>query len=696
MSARYSDFGRYRCTDRCMNVPPDSTQPTAAPIDEAERIRLALDAGAIVGTWVWDIPNDRISADERFAHTFGLPVEQCAKGLSFKEISTPVHPDDIETLKAAVSEAMGRGGPYRCEYRVLQSDGVYRWVEASGRVELNAEGQPIRFPGVLLDIEQRRSAEAERDRVASLLRTFTAAVPGVVYAKDLDGRMLVANQGTTQLIGKPPSFYIGKTDLEFLEDKDQALHVMETDQRIMRGAKAEQIEELVSMPDGSATVWLSLKAPLLDDSGTVIGLIGSSIDVTARKNAEEELQELNRTLEERVAQAIAEREAAEAAMRQSQKMEAVGQLTGGIAHDFNNLLAGISGSIELMKLRLAQGKVDDIERYLSIAQGATQRAAALTHRLLAFARRQTLAPVPTRVNELIKGMEQLLCHSVGPSVEIKLRLAADLWPSLLDPAQVENALLNLCINSRDAMPNGGCILIETFNTYLGPGAELDSDLCPGEYLVISVSDTGIGMSTDVLARAFEPFFSTKAIGNGSGLGLSMIYGFVQQSGGQVRLSSQAGVGTTVCLYLPHHSVESDTQVDDTPPVVDSGRATPGKTVLVVEDESSIRVLVVELLAGLGYEVLEASDSNTGLLLLNSNAPIDLLVTDVGLPGTVNGRQMADLGRQFRPGLPVLFMTGYAQSHVLENCHMQPSTGVLTKPFALDALLAHVNALVNLR
>ena len=678
-----------------MNVFPakgNTAGPTVAVIDEAERVQLALDAGAIVGTWVWDIPNDCINADERFTRTFGLTAEQCAGRLSFAQVAASIHPEDRARVLAYIEDAKRHGGHYRCEYRVLQGDGVYRWIEANGCAELDPAGRAVRFPGVLLDIEQRKSAEAERDRISSLLKNFAAAVPGVVYAKDLEGRMLVANHGTTQLIGKPPSFYLGKTDLEFLEDKDQARQIMETDQRIMRSGKAEQVEENVSMPDGSAVVWLSVKAPLLDDAGQVIGLIGSSIDITAKKNAEAALQELNRTLEARIADAIAEREAAEAAMRQSQKMEAVGQLTGGIAHDFNNLLAGISGSLEMAKMRLSRGRTEDVERYLGIAQSATQRAAALTHRLLAFSRRQNLAPVPTNINELIRGMEELLRHAVGPSIDIKTRLANDLWPSVLDPAQVENALLNLCINSRDAMPSGGSILIETFNTHL-QADNLDPELGPGKYLVIRVADTGFGMPPEVLSRAFEPFFSTKPVGAGSGLGLSMIYGFAQQSGGQLKIQSEVGRGTTVCLYLPHHDVELQ-DMDDSAPEVELGLVAPDKTILVVEDESSIRLLVVELLTGLGYEVIEAADSNAGLLLLNSNAPIHLLITDVGLPGAVNGRQMADIGRQSKPDLPVLFITGYAQSHVLGNSHLEPLTGVLTKPFALDALASHVDALIN--
>ncbi|RZI79787.1 MAG: PAS domain-containing sensor histidine kinase, partial [Pseudomonas sp.] len=501
-----------------------------------------------------------------------------------------------------------RGGRFRCEYRVRQEDGCYRWVEANGRAELDEQGMAVRFPGVLMDIEGRRVAEAERDRANALLRTFTAAVPGVVYAKDRQGRMLVANHGTTQLIGKPPEVYLGKTDLEFLEDEAQARQVMANDQRIMDSGQAEQIEERVDMPDGSVAVWLSVKAPLLSDAGEVIGLIGSSMDVTARKNAESALLELNRTLEVRISVAVAEREAAQAALRQAQKMEAVGQLTGGIAHDFNNLLAGISGSLDLIRLRLNQGRTADLERYLGVAHGAAQRAAALTHRLLAFSRRQTLVPVETDVHALIGGMEELIRRTVGPAISLKVELAAQASACLVDPAQVENALLNLCINSRDAMPGGGRILISTRDQRLTTGPELDPELSPGNYLSICVADSGTGMSTEVLGKAFEPFFTTKPVGAGTGLGLSMIYGFAKQSGGQVRIESEPGKGTRVLLQLPGH-----TTAVDAPQAQPGERAEPtaaaGETVLVVDDESSVRMFVSETLGSYGYVVIEAARSS---------------------------------------------------------------------------------------
>lgn len=336
---------------------PFAPQPLPPSEQEAvEQLQLALDSGAVVGTWVWDIIADQLTGDERFARTFGLCPKLCAKGLPLELVIASIHPDDSARVDKSIEDALQNSETYRCEYRVLHKDGLYRWVEASGKIERDSRGKPVRSPGVLLDIDSRRIAEDERDRLNELLRIFTAAVPGVVYAKDLEGRMLVANRGTAELIGKPPEFFIGKTDLEFLDDQQQARVLMETDRRIMQNNVSEQIEEQVNLPDGSAATWLSTKAPLLDENGEVIGLIGSSVDVTARKKAEEAVRELNQTLEQRIEQAVFEREQIEDALRHSQKMDAVGQLTGGIAHDFNNLLAGISGSLELITKRLAQGR----------------------------------------------------------------------------------------------------------------------------------------------------------------------------------------------------------------------------------------------------------------------------------------------------------------------------------------------------
>ena len=411
-------------------------------------------------------------------------------------------------------------------------------------------------------------------------------------------------------------------------------------------------------------------------------------DITSRKKAEEAMLRMNETLEARVAEAIAERKQAEEALRQSQKMEAVGQLTGGIAHDFNNLLTGIIGSLDLLQVRLRQGRTTEIDRYVAAAQGASKRAAALTHRLLAFSRRQTLDPKQTDVNRLVIGMEELIRRTVGPQITLEVVTAGGLWSTLIDSSQLESALLNLCINARDAMPEGGRITIETANKWLDDRAAKDRDLPPGQYLSLCVTDTGTGMTPDVIARAFDPFFTTKPIGQGTGLGLSMVYGFVRQSGGQVRIYSEVGHGTTMCLYLPrHYGNAAENVVTDAPATSTPARS--GKTVLVVDDEPSVRMLVTEVLEELGYISVEASDGPAGLRMLQSDMRIDLLITDVGLPGGINGRQLADAARTTRPDLRVLFITGYAENAIIGNGQLEPNMGVLTKPFVMETLARRI-------
>ncbi len=383
----------------------------------------------------------------------------------------------------------------------------------------------------------------------------------------------------------------------------------------------------------------------------------------------------------------------EDALRQSQKMEAVGQLTGGLAHDFNNLLAGISGSLQMLDTRIAQGRLDAAPRYIEAAQGGAKRAAALTQRLLAFSRRQTLDPRPVNANRLIGEMEDLVRRTVGPGVQVEVVGAGGLWLTLVDPNQLENALLNLAINARDAMPDGGRITIETANKWLDDRAAKDRELPPGQYVSLCVSDTGTGMTAEVKARAFDPFFTTKPLGAGTGLGLSMIYGFVRQSGGQVRIYSELGQGTTMCLYLPRYMGEDDDGGSDAPPV-HATYGGHGETVLVIDDEAVIRMLIVDVLEGAGYNAIEAPDGAAGLKVLQSDARVDLLITDVGLPGGMNGRQVADAGRVLRPGLKVLFITGYAENAVVTNGHLDPGMQVITKPFAIDALGEKIRQMID--
>lgn len=538
-----------------------------------ERVQLALDAGAILGTWFWDISRDRLTVDEAFTHAFGVDPALELGDLSLADVIGNVHPDDRAALRAAMNEAIARGGQYAHQYRVRRADGRYYWIEANGRVDLGPDGTPLHFPGVLMDIEKRRAVEAERDRAAASLRA------------------------------------------------------------------------------------------------------------------------LNDTLEQRVAERTAELMRAEEQLRQAQKMEAVGQLTGGLAHDFNNLLAGISGWLQVLSMRLSQGRLTDFEKYVMSAQEAVRRAASLTHRLLAFSRRQTLDPRPTNVNALVNGMTDLIQRTVGPGIKVDAVGAPDLWPALVDHGQLENALLNLCINARDAMPDGGRITVETANQHIDMETARQLDMPAGAYLSLSVTDTGTGMTPDVIAKAFDPFFTTKPIGMGTGLGLSMIYGFAKQSGGQAKLYSEVGRGTTARVYLPRHLGEAGSEPADARTSQAAG-ATASETVLVVDDEPSVRELISHVLEELGYTVIEANDSAAGLRVLQSDVRIDLLVSDVGLPGGMNGRQMADAGRQTRRDLKVLFITGYAESSVIGDGQLEPGMQVLTKPFDLETLTAKVRQLVE--
>jgi PAS domain S-box-containing protein len=381
---------------------------------------------------------------------------------------------------------------------------------------------------------------------------------------------------------------------------------------------------------------------------------------------------------------LTEQRHAEEALRQSQKMDAIGQLTGGIAHDFNNLLTAVMGSLELMQGRIAQGRAGEIGRYVAAAQGASKRAAALTHRLLAFSRRQTLSPTLTDVNRLIRGMEDLIRRTIGPQIELDVAATANLWMTQVDQNQLENALLNLCINARDAMPDGGRLTVEAGNFRVDERMAREGDMLPGQYVSLSVSDTGSGMTPEVISRAFDPFFTTKPIGSGTGLGLSMIYGFAKQSGGQVRIYSEIGRGAMVCIYFPRF-MSGDEPMPVGTELVTAPRATPGETVLVVDDEEVVRMLVIEVLEDLGYTSLEAVDGASGLKILRSSARIDLLVTDVGLPGGMNGRQLADAARALRAELKILFITGYAENAVINHGHLEVGMQIMTKPFPMEAL-----------
>ena len=404
------------------------------------------------------------------------------------------------------------------------------------------------------------------------------------------------------------------------------------------------------------------------------------------------LQRTLETLEQQVEERTAQLRNNEEALRQSQKMEAVGQLTGGIAHDFNNMLTGIIGSLELLRRRVSHGKLDDLDSLIDLGVTSANRAAGLTHRLLAFSRRQSLDSKPVEINQLVTSMGELLQRSINESIALDMRLSDPLWTAEADRNQLESALLNLVINARDAMPNGGNLTVETSNRHLDSVfTAAYGTLQPGDYVELSVSDTGCGIPESVMGRVFDPFFTTKPIGQGTGLGLSMIYGFARQSGGHVTIHSEVAKGTTVSLFLPRFVGEILVAEAVNPALLPFANA--GETVLIVEDDPAVRVLVSAVLKELGYAYVEAGDANTAVPIIESDQRIDLMISDVGLPG-MNGRQLAEIGRQIRPGLKVLFITGYAEHAAVRGGFLDPGMQLITKPFTFDLLTAKVREMIQ--
>ena len=499
----------------------------------------------------------------------------------------------------------------------------------------------------------------ERSRIWNVTQDLLVIV-------DRNGVWRTVNPAWTRTFGWSEAELLNRTS-EWLEHPDDGGLTRMDVGHLIQGNLTVRFESRFRHKDGSYR-WLSWTG--VPDQDRIFAV---ARDVTAEKAATERLK------------------ATEEALRQSQKMEAVGQLTGGIAHDFNNLLTGIVGSLDLLQIRLNQGRTDNAARYIEAAMISANRAAALTHRLLAFARRQPLIPKGVDVNQLIVSLEDLLRRTIGETIDLKIATAANLWCTLCDPNQLENALVNLAINARDAMPEGGKLTISTADARLDDATADTPALPPGDYICIAVTDTGTGMSAEVAARAFDPFFTTKPIGQGTGLGLSMIYGFARQSNGHATIDSRLGEGTSIRLYLPRY--QGGVAAPHRSAARASEHAASGETVLVVEDEPIVRGVILEMLQDQGFRTLEAVDGPSGLRLLRSRARIDLLVTDVGLPG-LTGRQLADQARETRPGLKILFMTGYAESAARSQGFLQPGMEMITKPFELDNLSRKIRSMVS--
>jgi PAS domain S-box-containing protein len=615
----------------------------------------------------WQVSPDLLAVmREDFRFETSNPAWGLVLGWSDDELSAMtfcdlVHPEDAERSHVAFG-ALSKNHPVlNFENRYRRKDGNYRWLSWVAV----PEGKKLYCSARDITAEKQQ-AEQLAARTAELDCLWDIS-PDLLATIDFNGIFLRVNPAWSTVLGREPAEMIGSHVLDLAHPDD-----LESTQMALTHTTGDVLplfENRYRHKDGSYR-WIGWT-----------GAPGNGMIFTIGKHMTSEKQrfEALRTAEE--------------ALRQAQKMEAVGQLTGGLAHDFNNLLMGVSGNIELLRNRVAKGRIEDLERYINAALEASRRAAALTHRLLAFSRRQTLDPKPTDVDHLVGDMLELIRRTVGPSITMQVNPSDALWPTLVDPHQLENALLNLCLNARDAMPDGGHLRIETANTPLDAQAAHELELPPGQYVALRVSDDGSGMTPEVVKRAFDPFFTTKPIGMGTGLGLSMIYGFARQSGGGVQIQSTPGRGSNVSIYLPAHTDITPVHAHAPGPQESQPHRSVGETVLVVDDEPSVRLLVSEVLIDLGYQVLEADSGAPALTILQSQQGVDLLISDVGLPGGMNGRQLADAARQLRPELKVLFVTGYAET-ALGHGTLAPGMHVLTKPFSIPTLTVRVKELLE--
>ena len=718
-----------------------------------ERFQLAIEAAQAIGTWDWDIANDRVVTNARFAELYSVDPERAAQGAPIAEFVEGIHPDDRDRVDQAIQDCFGSGGEFAEEYRLLQRDGSVRWVFARGRCHYGVDGKPTRMPGATVDITDRKLAEEALRQKSEALEILNRTGSAIAAELDTERVVQTVTDAGVQLTGAQfGAFFYNVLNeagesymlyaLSGVPREAFASFPMPRNTAVFAptfaGDGVVRSDDITAdpryghnaprrgMPDGHLPVRSYLAVPVKSRGGEVLGGIffghsetavfgqaaedimsglaaqaaiaidnarlfqAAQREIAQRTEAEVELQKLNSTLEEAVTAEIDRRARAEDALRQAQKMEAVGQLTGGVAHDFNNLLTVIMGGLDTIR-RARPEETARIRRSADMAMQGAQRAASLTARLLAFSRRQPLEPKPLELNLLVRDMTELLHRTLGEQIELEGVLAPRLWPVEVDPNQLESAILNLAVNSRDAMPEGGKLTIETSNTALDESyVAKDSEVIAGQYVMLSVSDNGTGMSKTIAGKVFEPFFTTKDVGKGTGLGLSMVYGFVKQSGGHVTVYSEEGHGTTIKLYFPRYlgaQVAAEVAASLAPP----GRGE--EVILVVEDNDDVRAYSVMVLSELGYDVREAADANAALAILEKLEHIDLLFTDVVLPGK-SGRVLADAAVARRPRLPVLFTTGYSRNAIIHQGRLDAGVNLISKPFTFEQLAVRVRDILD--
>ncbi|WP_300972934.1 PAS domain-containing protein [Sphingomonas sp. LHG3406-1] len=645
-----------------------------------ERLSISLAAAGSVGSWDWDIANRRLYLDSRLAAFQGIEAADAAAGLPVASFFSGIHPDDAPRIRVAVS-AMLHGAEVFCKsYRVIAPDGSLRWVEAHGRCSFGEQDQPERFAGILVDITARQRVE-ERLRIAQTaggVGTFEY-VPGLPTA--------TVSAQFCELLGLEASPVLSVAAVNAL--------IVDGDRPLLDSRPARNLgnrEYRIRRADTGEHRWIARRGEILSETeGSAPRQIGVIFDITDFKRTQDQLNDLNRNLEKRVEEEVRSRQQVEERLRQAQKMEAIGQLTGGIAHDFNNLLTVIIGNLDMARRRLGGSSDERVERSLTNALKSSERAASLTQRLLAFSRRQPLEPTSVDVARLVQGMFELLNRSLGEQIDIRMEFPPGLWCVEADTNQLESAILNMAVNARDAMDGEGTLTISAQNSRIGAGDPPET-LPAGDYVCLLVSDTGSGMTAEVLERAFDPFFTTKEVGKGTGLGLSMVFGFAHQSGGDVRIRSAAGEGTTISILLPRSPEEAKNVAPG--PVHDARKNERTSTILVVEDDDDVRLFAAEGLRELGYEVVQASGGEEALSLLERHkGRIHLLLTDVVMPG-MTGRELAQKARQSDPGIKVLHMSGYPGEVITTGGRVEDGVVLLSKPFTLQALAARVTEILD--
>jgi PAS domain S-box-containing protein len=665
--------------------------PQDAILDAVDAGLIVLDRGGRIVRWnAWMVSASRKSVAE-------------VRGLSLAEAL----PDIGERMVSAIAFALESGASSLLTH-TLHPD-LFQLTTRAGRkllhdVTVSAAGTDgdtgclIHISDVTMAVRRERFL---RDRQNARYDAVVESASDVILTLDAEGIIRLANPAATQQFGYLARELVGRSATILFDEQSAWTEIW---RGLIEGTRIRLPVELVAHRKDGSTSYLEVSASRWQTDSRIF-VTAILRDVNERREAEtalrtsegearvaaDALADLNATLEQRVQDRTAKLMEAEEALRQSQKMEAIGQLTGGIAHDFNNLLQGIIGALDMVQKRIGEGRIGDIDRFVQGALSSANRASALTHRLLAFSRRQPVDPRPLDVNQLIGSVEELLRRSIGEKLKMQIAGTQDIWLVRCDANQLENALLNLAINARDAMPEGGTLTISTSNTVLDAAHALVRDLKPGEYVRLAITDTGVGMAPDVQARAFDPFYTTKPIGQGTGLGLSMIYGFVRQSEGSVRIESEVGQGSTIEICLPrfngHLAPDADSHGGET--MTQGGNA---EVVLVVEDEDVVRLLVVEVLNDLGYFALEADDGASALRILQSSQRIDLLATDIGLPD-INGRQVADAARTGRPDLKILFMTGYAEI-AAGSSFLGSGMEIISKPFTMDSLAMKIREMIE--